>query len=146
MTDLAPTELGRLLEEARAKTDGTGISLREAGRRAGFTEGAWRQLVRRGRGPGATVVAAALAVGADPAQALTAAGLPGTPDAVRTFTEGAQRAKARPAGAVTGLADEIERVRALPLDAKERLRVTREIISMYEDLAREQEEPVEKGT
>jgi len=145
MTDLAPTELGRLLEDARRQTDGAGISHREAGRRAGFTEGAWRQLVRRGRGPGGTVVAAALAVGAEPAKALAAAGHPSDPDTVQRLVEEARRPRARTGAAVSGLADEIERVRALPLDAKERLRVTREIISLYEDLAREQEEPAENA-
>jgi transcriptional regulator with XRE-family HTH domain len=143
MTELAPTELGRLLEQAR---QGKGLSLRAAGERAGFSESRWRQLVNVGRGPGKTVVAAALAVDADPAHALALAGIPPEPDVLQALIEEAQRPKKRPESTVSGLAEEIERVRALPLNARERLRVTREIISLYEDLAREQEETAESGS
>lgn len=76
------TTLGELLEQARADLR---ISAREAARRAGISETRWRQIVsgsqvRRGRdvpvNPKArTVVAVALAVLVDPAEALAAAGL-----------------------------------------------------------------------
>ncbi|MBB4749184.1 hypothetical protein [Actinoplanes lobatus] len=145
MTDLAPTELGQLLEDARRQTDGTGITLREAGKRAGFSEGRWRQLVRLGRGPGGTVVAAALAVGAEPAKALAAAGHPNDPEAVQAFTEEARRPK-RAGTAVSGLAEEIERIRALPLPAGEKLRAAQGVIALFEDLARERhDETAESG-
>lgn len=146
MTDaLAPTELGQLLETARQKA---GISGRQAASRSGISATRWRQIVRGegGRPPAVTVVAAALGVGADPAQALTAAKLPADPDRVASLVEEARKVREKGTRQVSGLAEEIERVRALPLDAKERLRVTREIISMYEDLAREHEEITEKGS
>ncbi|HJX75050.1 MAG TPA: hypothetical protein VJ247_01770 [Gaiella sp.] len=76
------TELGAFIESARAELR---ISAREAARRAGISPTRWRQVVtgsqvKRGRAvpvnPTArTVVAMALAVLADPAAALTAAGL-----------------------------------------------------------------------
>lgn len=148
MTDpLAPTELGRLLEAAR-KT--VGISGRTAATRSGFSESRWRQIIRGegGRPPAPTVVAAALGVGVDPAEALAAAGHPSDDTTVRAILDELARARegARAKGRVSGLAEEIERVRALPLDAQERIRVMREIIGMYEDLAREQEEPAESGS
>jgi transcriptional regulator with XRE-family HTH domain len=148
MTDpLAPTELGQLLEAARKQA---GISGRTAATRSGISESRWRQIRdgEGGRPPAPTVVAAALGVGVDPAQALAATGYPHDPATITSIMDELARARtqARQQSRVSGLAEEIERVRALPLDAKERLRVTREIIGMYEDLAREQEEPAESGS
>lgn len=142
MTDLVPTELGQLLEHARKHTDGKGISGREAARRAGFSEGRWRGLLRDGRGPAVTVVAAALAVDADPAAALNAAGLPSDPDTVQSLIQDATAARDRPTRPAPGasLADEIERIRQLPLPARERLRVAQGVIALFEDMAREDRE------
>lgn len=76
------TELGVLIEHARAELR---ISAREASRRAGISPTRWRQVVTGEQQKGGravpvnptprTVVAMALAVLADPAAALTAAGL-----------------------------------------------------------------------
>lgn len=140
MTDLAPTELGQLLEKARKLADGTGISGREAARRAGISESRWRQVLRDGRAPAPTVVAAALGVQADPAQALQAAGLPTDPDTVQALTEEAQRPKAPPAELVTGLAEEIDRIRRLPLPPDEKIRVAQGMIALFEERARENAE------
>ncbi|GIE30010.1 hypothetical protein Ait01nite_030550 [Actinoplanes italicus] len=147
MTDaLAPTELGRLLEAAREKA---GISGRQAAARSGFSATRWRQIVNGegGRPPAPTVVAAALGVGIEPGSALEAAGLPSDPATINAII--AELAKARDKNrttrSVTGLAEEIERIRALPLPAQERLRVAQGVISLYEDLAREEQaaEPVD---
>jgi hypothetical protein len=151
MTDLAPTELGRLLEHARRHA---GITQRDAGARAGFTEGRWRQILKAGTAPAATVVAAALAVDADPAQALAAANHPSDSETVQRLVSTAERfismaqqpKKRRGPSSAASLADEIERIKDLPLPAAERLRVAQGVIQIFEDLAREAEqapEPVE---
>jgi transcriptional regulator with XRE-family HTH domain len=147
MTDaLAPTELGQLLEAAR-KT--AGISGRTAAARSGISATRWRQIVsgEGGRPPAPTVVAAALGVGADPAQALQAAGLPHDPATLTAVVDELARAreKARTTTSLSGLADEIERIRALPLPAAEKLRVAQGVIALFEEMAREDQaaEPVE---
>ncbi|MEV6297810.1 helix-turn-helix transcriptional regulator [Actinoplanes sp. NPDC051861] len=145
MTDLAPTELGQFLEAARRHA---GISGREAARRSGISDSRWRQIIRGegGRPPAVTVVAAALGVGAEPDHALKAAGMPRTESEVESLIAEAQRPKTQSAQ-VSGLAEEIERIRALPLPPAERIRVAQGVIAMYEDLARERqdEDLAEKG-
>lgn len=79
-TDLPP--LGKLLEDARKRIP---LSKREAARRAKISEARWRQIVTGWQNPNDptvparprhnTVIAAARAVGVDPAEALEAAGL-----------------------------------------------------------------------
>jgi transcriptional regulator with XRE-family HTH domain len=85
----ALTPLGALLEEARLRK---ALSKREAARRAGISEGRWRQVVTGIQKAGTvnvavnpranTVVAMARAVDVDPEAALVAAGFP--PDALQS--------------------------------------------------------------
>jgi transcriptional regulator with XRE-family HTH domain len=147
MTDaLAPTELGQLLEAARRQA---GISGRTAATRSGISESRWRQIIRGegGQPPAPTVVAAALGVGADPALALKTAGMPHDPATIKAIVDELARAreKARTAPRGSGLAEEIERIRSLPLPAAEKLRVAQAVIALFEEMAREDQaaEPVE---
>ncbi len=81
MSDLTP--LGALLEQAR---EARGLSKREAARRAGISDGRWRQVVSGEQKSGeltipvnpraSTVISMARAVGVDEGEALRAAGLP----------------------------------------------------------------------
>ena len=142
MTDQR-SDLGNLLEAARAAEK---ISGREAARRSAgvFTEGRWRQVVNNGEIPPArTVVAMALAVRADPGEALEAAGTPTEPEAIREIMADLEaRARRGPSGTASaaGLAEEIERVNKLPLPPEQRIRIANALIQMYEEQARE---PVE---
>jgi hypothetical protein len=106
MTEPDLTPLGRLLEKARKEV--LQITGREAARRAGISEGRWRQVVT-GRQPsgdrlvpvnprGITVVQMALAVGVDPAEALAAASLPSSPESVAAVVEQARDSIARKQG------------------------------------------------
>lgn len=144
MTDLAPTELGRLLEAARRSTDGTGISGREAARRAGISGTRWRQLVNDEVGPRVppvTVIAAALAVQADPATAHRAAfGTDVDAEQLATLIEAAQNPEKRRPTLQADLAQQIERISRLPLPAAERLRVASGVIALFEEMVREQDE------
>lgn len=135
-------DLGSLLEEARRTM---GISGREAARRAGISESRWRGIIRDGTAPIRTVVAMALAVNADPAEALDAADAPTSSEGIKAIVAELQaRADARTAtgGAVSGLAEEIERVERLPLPPTEKIRVAQAIIRMFAEQA---ETPAERA-
>lgn len=130
-------DLGTLIEDARKAI---GISGREAARRAGLSESRWRGIIRDNTAPARTVVAMALATGANPAEALTAAGNSATPEAVSAMVAEIQaRAETRPdyGTPVSGLAEEIERVKTLPLPPAEKIRIANALIEMYEERARE---------
>jgi transcriptional regulator with XRE-family HTH domain len=134
------TPLGGLLEDARASL---GISIDKAGQRARITRQRWSQVVT-GRQPKAgrlvpvnprprTVVAMALAVGVDPDQALTAAGI--SVDDTSALVEDVRRELAEPAAPTTDddLAEEIERIGKLRLPPDQRLRIIRAIVKVYEE-------------
>lgn len=143
MTDRELTPLGRLLEQARL--DVLRISGREAARRAGMSEGRWRQIVAgverkagadvAARGTDRTVVAMALAVGVDPAAALAAAGRRVLPEHLDALVADVQ-ASAKPAPqdqGDDGLADEIERIARLPVSPQARRRMIQAVIDLYEE-------------
>lgn len=122
-------DLATLLEGARKAL---GISGREAARRANISESRWRGVLQAGTAPARTVVAMALAVGADPAEALAAAGLPG--DGVETIAADlAAEDQARESAGGVDLADEIERVRALQIPPEQKIRITKALIRMWEE-------------
>lgn len=156
MSDLTP--LGELLEQARAELR---ISAREAARRSNISETRWRQIVsgrqmRRGEevavNPKArTVIAAALAVQIEPADALAAAGLAAPADLsllvgdVRTEMD-AQARSARGA-AVAGLsADdhdrlsrEIARIEGMRLPESAKLTMLEALMRAWERYADERD-------
>jgi hypothetical protein len=138
MTEPPTSPLGTFIETARQNS--ARISGREAARRAGISESRWRQIVQDGKAPARTVVAMALAVNADPAQALHTAGQPASEEVVNALlSEVRQRldgSRSR-TGTGSGLAAEIERVAQLPLPAEEKIRVANALIEMYEERARE---------
>jgi hypothetical protein len=134
------TPLGELLE--RARTDVLHISVREAARRTGslITEARWRQVVKgtNGKPRAVNVVAMALAVGVDPADALTAADITATPESVAALIEEARnrpRMTVIEGGGGDALADEIERIRGLPISAKARIRMMQALVDVYEEVA-----------
>lgn len=133
--ELSP--LGQLLETARATL---GISGREAARRANITETRWRQVVRgtQTRAGGQqvtanpkpiTVVAMALAVNADPTEALQAAGLDATPSVVSRLV--AQTQTSVGADLDEDLVAEIERIKGLRMSTEHKLRMIRALIDTY---------------
>ena len=140
------TPLGRLLEAAR--TEVLRISGREAARRANITEARWRQVVtgvqsRAGvrvpvRPKAITVVAMALAVQIDPAEALAAAGMARTSADVAALVEETRRDAAAQGAAQTAgdeLAAEIERIRNLPISVKARRQMIDVVVSLFEEEA-----------
>lgn len=152
------TELGVLIERARAELR---ISAREAARRAGISPTRWRQVVtgeqiKNGRpvavNPTArTVVAMALAVVADPADALTAAGLSVPADLallvgdVQRETSGQRAGSGAPtaveltADEQRRLTDEIARIEGMRLPAASRLAMLEALIRLWEQHAVERE-------
>lgn len=145
MSDLPDTPLGALLDEARRNR--AQISGREVARRAGVSEGRWRAILKEGTAPMRTVVALALAVGVDPAEALNAAGTPASAEAIHAIVADLQaRTRARTdAPVASGLAEEIERVERLPLPPAEKIRVAQALIKMFAEHAAtpaERAEPV----
>lgn len=146
------TPLGRLLEAAR--TEVLRISGREAARRAGITEARWRQVVtgvqtRAGgvRVPvnprAVTVVAMALAVQVQPTDALKAAEIDAGADSVAALIEEAKQsiaARVRVPQKGDELADEIERIRDLPISAKARRRLIDTVLGLYEEAAKEEQQ------
>lgn len=136
--------LGQLLESKR--TNVLQISVREAARRAGVSEGTWRQVVKGRHASVRVVVAMALGVSADPAEALAAAGIPVDPEHVAELVDDVRRGSA-PQEAGTNeerLVAEIERVSQLPISegAKARIRVA--IVDAYEKAAQEAKQDAEQ--
>lgn len=151
------TELGALIEHARAELR---ISAREAARRAGISPTRWRQVVtgsqiKRGRAvpvnPTArTVVAMALAVLADPATALSAAGLvaPANLDLLTEDVRGELRGResASPGPVVdltaaehTRLNTEIARIEGMRLPESAKLTMLEALIRAWERYAIERD-------
>jgi transcriptional regulator with XRE-family HTH domain len=147
------TELGDLIEQARAELR---ISAREAARRAGISPTRWRQVVtgsqvKNGRAVPVnpaprTVVAMALAVLADPATALSAAGLsvPANLDLLIDDVRGEARGRevAAPGPVVDlsadehrRLTDEITRIEGLRLPESTKLSMLEALIRAWERYA-----------
>jgi hypothetical protein len=143
--DLTP--LGKLLEHARSEV--LHLSAREAARRAGISPTRWSQVVTghawRGgvrmpiRSTMRTVVAMALAVQVDPAEALEVAGMPASPQAIEAVVSDLQARRDPPAEEPpdTGsLVDEIERIKNLRgISPKDKIRMVRAIVDLYEESA-----------
>ncbi len=152
MPDEVLTPLGELLEHARERV--LHISARRAADRAGISGTRWRQVVTgvawRGGEPTAvrstprTVVAMALAVEVDPAEALRAAELDVAPEAVEAIVRDLQAPSDQAAGvtnaAPRGLADEIERIRDLPIDPADKIRIVNTLIDVWQQKARQEAE------
>lgn len=147
MPDQVLTPLGELLEHAREKV--LHISARQAAMRAGISGTRWKQVVtgiawRDGeptpvRSTARTVVAMALAVEVDPAEALEAAGLEASDAAVAAMVQEVREPREpRPAGqpAPAGLAEEIERIKRLPLAPADKIRIANALIDLYEEQQR----------
>jgi hypothetical protein len=140
--DLTP--LGKLLEHARSEV--LHLSAREAARRAGISPTRWSQVVTghawRGgvrtpiRSTMRTVVAMALAVQVDPAEALEVAGMPATPQAIEAVVSDLQARRDAPAATAPeggSLVDEIERIKNLRgVSPKDKIRMVRAIVDLYE--------------
>jgi hypothetical protein len=148
MPDQDLTPLGKLLEHARAEV--LHVSAREAARRAGISPTRWTQVVTghawRGgvqtpiRSTVRTVIAMALAVDVDPAEAIQAAGMTATPQAIAAVVADLQAPPAAPASstAASALADEIERIRDLRgISPKDRIRMVRAVVDLYEESEKE---------
>jgi transcriptional regulator with XRE-family HTH domain len=135
------TALGELLENARSDLR---ITTREAARRARISHGRWSQVVT-GKQPKAgrmipvnprerTVVAMALAVQADPGEALAAAGFTVTPTLAALVDDVQRELTAnRPITGADDLAAEVERIGKLDLPADDRLRIIRTVMGLYEE-------------
>jgi transcriptional regulator with XRE-family HTH domain len=155
MADL--TELGALLEHARAELR---ISGRDAARRAGISPTHWRQVVtgsqvKRGRSVPVnpaprTVVAMALAVVIDPADALAAAGLtvPANLDLmvedVRAELRGRETAAPGPVVDLSAderrrLTTEIARIERMRLPESAKLTMLEALIRAWERVANERD-------
>lgn len=135
------TPLGQLLETARTQV--LRISGRKAALRAGISEARWRQVVtgvqmRGGTDVGArptdrTVVAMALAVGVNPADALMAAGLP-VEDVDALVADIQAESSAEPSHPADAMADEVERIGQLSgISARDRIRMVKALIDLYEE-------------
>lgn len=142
MTD-ALTPLGELLERARLDL---GLSTRAAARLAKLSDTRWRQVVRGVQvkagqevpaNPTArTVVSMATAVKVDPGEALQGAGLETTATSVQAMVEDLRLEEplTNNEGA-NGLAEEIERVKSLPISPSLKLRIARSLIDLYAEQA-----------
>ena len=125
-----------MLEGARERL---GISGREAARRANITEARWRQVVtgvqtRGGQriavNPRAlTIVAMAMAVEVEPAEALAVAGHDARPERVTALIGETQRI---PASDEQQVAAEVERIMALNMSLDARLRMVRALREAWE--------------
>jgi hypothetical protein len=125
--------LGALLEQARVAAT---LSGREAARRSGISEGRWRQIVANGKAPSKTIVRMALAVEVEPGSALETAGKPATDEALAALVSEAKRPRATdPRRPVSGLAEEIDRIKGLPLDPNDKIRIANALIELYEESA-----------
>jgi hypothetical protein len=140
--DLTP--LGKLLEHARVEV--LHLSAREAARRSGISPTRWSQVVTghawRGgvrtpiRSTMRTVVAMALAVQVDPAEALEVAGMPASPQAISAVVAELRTRRSAPAQPVEGgnLADEIDRIRHLRgVSPKDKIRMVNALIELHEE-------------
>lgn len=133
--------LGAFLETARQAA--ARISGREAARRAGISGTRWRQVVAGDMPPARTIVAMAIAVEADPAEALRVAGIKVDEDALTDMAAEARQQPAMPRQAPgtlsraesTNLAEEIERVKSLPISAALKIRIARSLIDLYAEQA-----------
>jgi hypothetical protein len=137
------TPLGQLLEHARQKV--MHISGREAARLAGMSEGRWRQIVRGVQAkagmdipvtaPARTIVAMALAVEVDPAEALRAAGFDVAEEDIQAMADRRRRPKlVRGAVVESGLADEIDRIRRLRgISPNDKIRMVQALIELHEE-------------
>lgn len=132
MTEASGAPLGDLLERARKEL---GISGREAARRAGISDGRWRQVIRGESVPARTVVAMALAVEVDPAAALNAAGLTTSPEGVAALVSDARRRSVEPRTAPAGLVAEIERIKGMSLDPSDKIRIVTALLDLYQEKA-----------
>lgn len=151
--DRPETALGHLLEQGRARLQLTG---REAARRAGISEARWRQVVTgvQSKAGGTvpvnprprTVVAMALAVDVDPADALAAARYEhDAPGVARLVADVLHGNSASPSTLSSGsepesfdLLTETRRIRDLPgLSSEAKLRLVREVVALYEQSQRE---------
>ena len=134
--------LGELLE--RARTDILHISAREAARRAGISEGWWRQVVtgvhRTSGGDVAVkatapvVVSMALAVEVDPAAAVEAAGLTVSPEGLAALIAAARRPRTAAPATADEVAAEIHRIDSLNLDATVKWRLIQPLYNLLHDL------------
>lgn len=142
MTD-ALTSLGELLEQARLDL---GLSTRAAARLASLSDTRWRQVVRGVQvkagqelpaNPTArTVVSMATAVKVDPGQALQAAGLETAAASVQAMVDDLRvEGPPPPSEGASGLAEEIERVKSLPISPSLKLRIARSLIDLYAEQA-----------
>jgi hypothetical protein len=145
--DLTP--LGKLLEHARSEV--LHLSGREAARRAGISPTRWSQVVTghawRGgvrtpiRSTMRTVVAMAMAVQVDPAEALEVAGMPASPTAIEAVVSDLQARRDPPAAEapdIGSLVDEIERIKGLRgISPKDKIRMVRAIVDLYEESEKE---------
>lgn len=144
MTD-ALTSLGELLEQARLDL---GLSTRAAARLASLSDTRWRQVVRGVQvkagqelpaNPTArTVVSMATAVKVDPGQALQAAGLETAAASVQAMVDDLrveEPSPPPPSDGASGLAEEIERVKSLPISPSLKLRIARSLIDLYAEQA-----------
>lgn len=148
MPDVHLTALGQLLEQAREHVHH--ISVREAARRAHVSDTRWRQVVTgvqtkaSGRVPvnptARTVVAMALAVGVDAGDALRAAGLEATDEAIAAMTAEARGPQADKGAAPAGLVEEIERIKSLPIAPADRIRIANALIELYQEQAKQESE------
>lgn len=143
--DQVLTPLGKLLEHARVEV--LHLSAREAARRAGISPTRWSQVATghawRGgvrtpiRSTMRTVVAMALAVQVDPAEALDAAGMPAAPQAISAVVadlEARRSTPAQPAAEGGSLADEIDRIRHLRgVSPKDKIRMVNALIELHEE-------------
>lgn len=128
--------LGDLLESKRI--DVLKITGREAARRAHVSESRWRQVVKGARASGRVVVAMALAVGVEPAEALQIAEVsvdPGNIDALVADVRRGMASTSLPNE--NKLVVEIERVNRLPISTAAKQRITSALIDTYEKAAAE---------
>jgi len=151
MPDQELTPLGQLLEHAREEV--LHLSKRQAALRAGISGTRWKQIVTgvawRGREPtpvkstARTIVAMALAVDVDPAEALRVTGMEVSAEGVAAMVREAREprpvATAQPPAAL-GLAEEVERIRSLPLEPDDKIRIVTALLDLYrEKVERDQE-------
>lgn len=125
--------LGRLLESTR--THALRLSAREAARRAGISEGRWRQIVKGQSTTDRTIVAMALAVGLDPGEALATAGATIAPEHLAALVADVQKSIGPTTSRASddALANEIERIRSLPMSPESKQRMISALIDVYEE-------------
>lgn len=114
-----------------------------------MSESRWRQIVtgvqaKAGgtvpvRAPARKVIAMALAVDVDPAEAMRAAGMDVSAEALTAMIREVREpreASASPPRSAVGLAEEIERIKRLPLAPADKIRIANALIDLYEEQQR----------